>query len=149
MKTKPRKEIDIEKAKALAARGLTNEKIAQALGISDYVFYARKRESKELSEALSRARSGAEAQVADKLWEIISKKEDDEYVFPHKLRLKAIQFYLERRCGWCNKQKIDIESPKGTMSPKEANINLSTMTPEQIAKLANITEKDAEETFKQ
>jgi hypothetical protein len=69
MKTKPRIEIDLAQVEAHAARGLTMEQIAAAMGISDWTLYARKRESKEFSDAIKRGLAKGISAVANKVFQ--------------------------------------------------------------------------------
>lgn len=52
-----RKIIDLEKVESMAARGLTDKQIILCLGIGHDLFYKRKREMPEFSEALKKGKS--------------------------------------------------------------------------------------------
>jgi predicted DNA-binding protein (UPF0251 family) len=52
MQTKPKIQIDLAEVERLASLGLSQEQIADSLGISNTTFYARKRESEEFAQAV-------------------------------------------------------------------------------------------------
>jgi DNA-binding XRE family transcriptional regulator len=65
----PYKEVDLVQVEAHAARGMTQEQIAAALGISDFTLYARKRESSEFSEAIKRGQAKGIGIITNELFE--------------------------------------------------------------------------------
>ena len=149
---KPKKTFSVEQAEALAARGLTNEKIADALGIGQTTFYRRKKEMEELEGALSRARARGEAKATDMLVEMFSSKypedykEKDlrgEYVYPPQVRLKALSFFLERRCGWTAHEKLDVTSSDRSMTP--VSVDLGNRSLDEIMDLVDRMPKDADD----
>lgn len=98
METKPKIEIDLKRVESLAGRGLTKEKIAEALGISQATLYIKQREDPEFLQAITRGRAKAEAIVADKLWENATKRNN----------VTAQIFYLKSRCGWSEKSQVEV-----------------------------------------
>ena len=56
-KTKPKIEIDLAKVEVMAANGLTQQQIADSLGISVSTLYGRKRENEEFEEAIKRGKA--------------------------------------------------------------------------------------------
>ena len=89
MKTKPKIEIDLKEVEALARRGLSQEQIANALGISETTLYDRKRESEEFAEAIKRGRAIGVGHVANKLMESVNAG-----------NVTAAIFYLKAQGGW-------------------------------------------------
>lgn len=107
MVTKPKTPIDIAKVEELASKGLTLEQIASSLGISVSTLERRKREKKDLTDAIKRGRDRGIAKIANKLFEAACEG-----------NVGAMIFYLKSQGGW--KDKIDIEH-SGTI-----NTNVST-----------------------
>ena len=97
MQTKPKIPIDIAKVEMLAAQGLTQEQIADVLGIADRTLYRRKKEMAELSEAIKRGKAKGIAIAVNKLMEQVRDG-----------NLGAICFFLKCQGGW--NEKIKIES---------------------------------------
>ena len=153
-----KKKVDLRQVETLAARGLDNEKIRLALGLSSATFYARKKESKEVEGALSRGRAGGEMVMSDKLWEFASEKKtirvqneetgqwEDVEVYAHddRSRLEAVKFWLERRAGWVKTDKLDMSSSDGSMSPQSGTVvSLAGMDPDEVARMARAAFKGA------
>lgn len=132
-----RREIDVARAEELARKGLSNERIRHALGLSSATFYKRVRESKEVEEALTRARARTEADVADKLMAMM-----DDPNIPPKVRLTAVCWYLERRCGWTLNQierRLEAENttstvPSITVQVQDFRLGNKTMSMEESAR---------------
>lgn len=82
-------EIDLTHVESLAARGMTFEQIASALGISDATLRVRRREHKEFSDAIQRGRSKGIANVTGKLMEAINGGD-----------VKAMTLYLKCQAQW-------------------------------------------------
>ena len=149
---KQKKPVDVRQVENLAARGLDNEKIRLALGLSSSTFYKRKRECAEIAEALARGRAKGEVVMTDKLWEFATEQKEvdvrDEatgekrkvkvYVHEERTRLDAVKFWLERRAGWTKTEKVDVASTDGSMSPQPSGITVSLagMDPDDIARMA-------------
>lgn len=89
MKTKPRIEIDLKKVEALAERGLSQQQIADALGISERTLRSRKQESAEFAEAIKRGQAKGIGHVANKLMESVNAG-----------NVTAAIFYLKAKAGW-------------------------------------------------
>jgi hypothetical protein len=102
--------LDLDKVEQLASRGLTNDAIAASFGVNRSTLYARKRENEQFEQALSRGRAKGTVSVADALWELIFRQnEDGGYAEPPQVRLKAVQFWLERRAGWVVRDEPEEE----------------------------------------
>jgi predicted transcriptional regulator len=102
MKTKPKIEIDIRKVEALAERGLSQEQIAAALGISEGTLYARKKENEEFDAAIKRGRSKGIGHVANKLMEQINAG-----------NIAATIFFLKAQAGWRDANKVEHSAHDG------------------------------------
>lgn len=86
---------DLKKAEALASRGMTQEQIALALGISQSTYYKYKSEESEFSEIIKRGQAIGIAKVADALR---SRVEEGDTT--------AMIFFLKARAGWSDRQEI-------------------------------------------
>lgn len=93
----PKITIDLKRAEALAARGLTLEQIAVSLGIGVRTLSRHKRQEADLAEAIKRGREKGIATVANKLFESAMDG-----------NTAAMIFFLKARGGWS--EKIDISS---------------------------------------
>lgn len=145
-------EIDLHQVENLAARGLTNDKIAYAMGFSPRTFYNNKKDNAELAEAIARGRAKGEMVVSDVLFDMATNKEKVEVEvatkqgvvtikqdkYDEKTRLDAAKFWLERRGGWIKREQseVDMSSSDGSMTPQGVNLDLSGMSPEQITEIA-------------
>lgn len=67
--TKPKIEIDLAKVEALAANGLTQQQIADSLGISRSTLFERRKASDEFEQAIQRGKAKGIAVVTNKLME--------------------------------------------------------------------------------
>ena len=103
MQTKPKIPIDLAKAEALAAQGLTQEQIADVLGISERTLYARKKDSAEFAEAIKRGQAKGIALATNKLMEQVREG-----------NLGAICFLLKCRGAWSEKLKIESNNTNTT-----------------------------------
>ncbi len=102
MKTKPKIEIDLAEVERLASLGLTQEQIADALGISEDTLYARKRESKDFRDAIKRGQAKGVGSVANVLFEKAMGGD-----------VASLIFYLKARGGWKETQRIETNETKG------------------------------------
>lgn len=68
-KTKPRIEIDLNRVTELASRGLSQEQIAAALGISRTTLQSRKAESEQFAQAIEKGRADGIETVANALFD--------------------------------------------------------------------------------
>lgn len=95
----PRRKIqlDVEKVEALASRGLSFEQIAASLGITDGTLLQRRRENKEIEEAIKRGRDKGIAVVANKLFE--AAKEGNT---------AAMIFFLKAQGGWTDRAQLEV-----------------------------------------
>lgn len=106
--------VDVEKVEHLASRGLTEQQIADVLGISWKTLHARKRKYEEFSDALKRGKSKGIATVANKLME-------------HALagNITAQIFYLKTRDrdNWSEQQNHQVSGDIAiNISPDEEEI---------------------------
>lgn len=149
----PKIQIDLHQVENLAARGLTNDKIAYAMGFSPRTLYNNKKENAELAEAIARGRAKGEMVVSDVLFDMATSKEKVEVEvatkqgievikqdkYDERTRLEAAKFWLERRGGWIKKEQsdIDLSSSDGSMSPQAGvTMDLSGLSYEQITEIA-------------
>lgn len=86
---RPKIEIDVEEVGRLARPGLSQARIAQALGISEDTLSRRKQDDPAVLQALQRNRAQGIADVAAALYD--KAIEGD---------MRAIKFFLESCAGW-------------------------------------------------
>lgn len=104
----------------LAALGMTQEDAGYILGC------VRETIQRHYAEAWKRGKAKAKAAVATKLYEKAMSGDS-----------ASIFFFLKTQAGWRETQHVDNTSSDGSMSPKPAvNVDLSNLTPEQVAKMA-------------
>lgn len=90
--------IDIKRVEKLAARGLTQEQICDAIGISVQTMINRKRENVELLEAIKRGNAHGIAAVTNALY--------DQALDGNT---SAAIFYLKNRAGWKDKVEFGLD----------------------------------------
>lgn len=110
---KPWVPTDLERVEKLAARGLTFDQIAAALGISRDTLYRRKRELRDFSDALEKGRARGISEVANKLFETAMQG-----------NITAIIFFLKCRANWRDQGPVvEIHN--------EQNVNVEQIDPER------------------
>ncbi|QDP52878.1 MAG: hypothetical protein Unbinned4512contig1001_16 [Prokaryotic dsDNA virus sp.] len=93
-----KKEINLEKVEKLAAIGLSEQQIAESLGISRSTITRRKRDDDAFAAALRAGKAAGIAAVTNALFEAATGE---------KPNTSAQIFYLKNRAGWKDKQDID------------------------------------------
>ena len=126
MKTKPTIDINLRQVEALAAQGLTQQQIADALGISVSTLDNRKRDNEEFRDAIKRGKAKGIAKVTNKLFEQIQSG-----------NVTATIFFLKTQAGWKEAQVIDHTSSDGSMSPKSALTSEQFQDIKELLKSAN------------
>jgi len=126
MKIKPKIEIDLRKVETLAAQGLTNEEIADNLGIGYTTFYRRKNDLEGMEDAIKRGRSKGMAFVTNKLFELIKTG-----------NITAIIFYLKTH-GWTETQKIEATGKNGSPLIPSLNVHFLGATAEELEELKGV-----------
>lgn len=108
---RPKKQVDVNRVEALAARGLNREQIARSLGMDRMTLRLRARENKEIDAAIERGAAKGLAIATNKLFEKVEAGD-----------LGAICFYLKCRGGhqWQERRQYDMVSSDGSMSPAPA-----------------------------
>lgn len=91
-------ELDLAKVESLAAQGLTEEQIADALGVSRTTLNNRRRESEQFEQAIKRGKAKGVAIVTSKLMEQVKGG-----------NVTAMIFFLKTRGGWSERQDADLE----------------------------------------
>ena len=99
MKTKPRIEIDLQKVEHYASLGLTQQQIADALGISRTTLYSRIKESEQFEQAIKKGQAKGIAFVAARLLEKVKERDT-----------ASIIFFLKTRGGWTEKQQFEVQT---------------------------------------
>ena len=114
-------EIDLKKVDRLAARGLSFEQIATALGISDKTLLKRRRENSEVSEAIKRGKERGIAQVANKLF--------DQALAGNTT---AMIFYLKTQAGWKETNRQELTGADGGAVQVEEKVDLAGIPLEKL-----------------
>jgi predicted DNA-binding protein (UPF0251 family) len=96
--TKPKAQIDLSELEQYAASGLSNEEIAESLGISARTFYNHKGESADFAEAIKKGRLSAHVAVSNKLYSLCMNG-----------NVTAIIWYEKSRRGLTDKINISPE----------------------------------------
>lgn len=104
-KTKPKIEIDLATVEAMAANGLTQQQIADSLGISVSTLYSRQRESEEFEEAIKRGKAKGVAVVTNELMKQVKSG-----------NVTAMIFFLKARAGWKEKNEVDLTNSDGSFA---------------------------------
>ena len=104
-RTKPKIEIDLAKVEVMAANGLTQQQIADSLGISVSTLYGRKRESEEFEEAIKRGKAKGVALVTNELMKQVKSG-----------NVTAMIFFLKARAGWKEKNEVDLTNSDGSFA---------------------------------
>lgn len=97
-KTKPKIEINLQQVETLAANGLTQQQIADSLGISVSTIESRLRESEEFKDAIKKGKAKGIALIANQLFE--KAKSGDT---------TSIIFYLKTQAGWKETQAVETK----------------------------------------
>jgi predicted transcriptional regulator len=124
---------DITKVESMSAMGLSLEQIASILGVSTDTIYRRMNEGNiDLSAALSRGKSKALFQIANKAY---------------KLALEGnpsmIKYFLSCRGGWSEKLQIidDTRAQEEQEKNRELDAIVSAMTKEDIKQYEQLNEQ--------
>ena len=104
-RTKPKIEIDLAKVEVMAANGLTQQQIADSLGISVSTLYGRKRESEEFEEAIKRGKAKGVAVVTNELMKQVKRG-----------NVTAMIFFLKARAGGKEKKEVDLTNSDGSFA---------------------------------
>ena len=94
------KEIDLEKVEELASLGLSEQQIADSLGISRSTLSRRKNDNETFDTALRKGKAKGLVKVSNALMQQVEKGS-----------LRAIIFYLKCRGGWREEETEIKEIP--------------------------------------
>src|SRR5262249_8423904 len=95
---------DVKKVEQLASRGLTQQEIADALGIGLSTLYEKKVEFEEFAEAINRGKAKGIEEIANSLYESATKAKN----------VAAQIFYLKARAKWRDNDEIQINNTEET-----------------------------------
>ncbi len=107
-------EIDLNEVEKLAAIGLNESQVADALGISVPTLERRKKDSEDFVSALKRGKAKGIAKVANNLFEQSKNGQ-----------VSAGIFFMKNRAGWKDKTETDI------------NIDLTNYSTDQLLAMRN------------
>lgn len=91
-------ELDLSKVESLAAQGLTEAQIADALGVSRATVTRNKRDNDAFDAAIKRGKAKGIAVVTSKLMEQVKGG-----------NVTAMIFFLKTRGGWSERQDADLD----------------------------------------
>lgn len=111
--------IDIKKVEKLASRGLTQEQICLALGISVQTMISRKKANLELMDAINRGKAQGLEKVTNALFESAMDG-----------NVAAQIFYLKNRAPETWRDKIDLEVENTLPAPLVIEVPCIDVTPE-------------------
>ena len=111
-------EYDLKQVESLAAQGLTNQQIADALGICRTTLQYRKRDDEQFEQAIKRGQAKGIATVTNKLFEAVKRG-----------NITAMIFYLKTRGGW---KETQITEHSGEIVSK--NISLKEEEFKELAR---------------
>lgn len=97
-KTKPKIEINLQEVEALAANGLTQQQIADSLGISVSTIESRLRENEEFKDAIKRGKSKGIAMIANQLFKKAKSGDTTSMIF-----------FLKTQAGWKETQTVEAK----------------------------------------
>lgn len=97
-KTKPKIEINLQEVEALAANGLTQQQIADSLGISVSTIESRLRENEEFKDAIKRGKSKGIAMIANQLFKKAKSGDTTSMIF-----------FLKTQAGWKETQAVEAK----------------------------------------
>ncbi|OKQ02289.1 LuxR family transcriptional regulator [Haemophilus influenzae] len=110
-KTKPKIEIDLSMVESLAAQGLTNQQIADSLGISERTLQNRKKDNAEFAEAIKKGKAKGIAVVTNALMKKIKSG-----------NVTAMICFLKTQGGWKENNQLEIEMKKEKKLPTLAEL---------------------------
>lgn len=96
-----KKELDLQRVEELASQGLSEQQIADSLGVSRSTIDRRKRDTDAFAAALKRGKLRGVEAVTNALFTAATVGE--------KPNVSAMIFYLKNRAGWRDKQDITAE----------------------------------------
>jgi predicted DNA-binding protein (UPF0251 family) len=126
---KPKIEINAAQVEALAARGLTEQQICDSLGISRTTLHARRRESAQIEQAITKGRAQGIAIATNKLFELIKNGHPP-----------SIYFFLKCKGGWKETQVQEITGKDGGPIQTQ-HADLSGLSDEELNQLDTLTGK--------
>lgn len=119
MPRKPKVRFDpavAEKVQEYAAVGMTQDQVAVVLGCSVDTI------QRHYHEAWLKGKASANAKIAKRLFEKAMSGDTASLIF-----------WTKAQMGWKESQNVDHTSSDGSMSPKEISIDISKLSPEELA----------------
>lgn len=120
-------DIDLGKVEALASRGLTQQQIADALGISDRTLRKYRDQYSDFSDAIKKGKAKGIATVSSKLFEKIETGDTT-----------SIIFFLKTQGGWKEASKVEHTIEDNNQSDR---LDLERLTDEELRELVRLSEK--------
>jgi hypothetical protein len=99
------KEIDLDELYHFAQMGLSEQQIADSLGISNATLGRRKKDDVDFAEALKAGKAAGVRAVTNALFEGATN--------PDKPSTSAQIFFLKNRGGWTDRQEVDVSGVVG------------------------------------
>lgn len=126
---RPRLDVDLAKVEQYAALGLSQEQIAQCLGISPRLLYYKKKQSAEFAEAIKRGKAKGIAVVTSKLMEQVKAG-----------NVTAMIFFLKSQAGWKEAKSVELTGKDG--APIEMRSEVVELTQSQKAVLDKVLDEE-------
>jgi len=114
-----KKDIDLDKVEQLAAQGLSEQQIADSLGISRSTIDRRKRDDDAFVAALKRGKHRGVEAVTNALFTAATVGE--------KPNVSAMIFYLKNRAGWRDRQDITADVTADVVVDVDLDTALQTL----------------------
>jgi hypothetical protein len=125
---------NLAEIEGMAARGMTFDAIAKTLGIAAWTLIRKRRQMRELSEAIDRGRSKGHMMIANRLFEAAIGGD-----------VNAMKFYLERKAGWTETVGVEVSQIDAIKKQQDSQLQfLRAMTPEERKIVREITERARE-----
>lgn len=120
-------ELDLKQVEKLASQGLTQQQIADALGISERSFRNYKEKFAEFADAIKKGKAKGIARVTNKLFEKIETGDTT-----------SIIFFLKTQGGWKEASKVEYSVDESNQADQ---LDLEKLSDEELRQLVRLSEK--------
>lgn len=124
-------ELDLKQVERLASQGLTQQQIADALGISERSFRNYKEKFAEFADAIKKGKAKGIARVTNKLFEKIETGDTT-----------SIIFFLKTQGGWKEASKVEHTIDDTNQSNQ---LDLEKLSDEELREFVRLSNKASKE----